>query len=224
MGFKLADDLFAGRGSARRAVEGHARVSEMEQEPVLEAGCRDGSADFRGAFSSRASRASRGSRASRANSASASSGSPGFLGSLVVIDDAPDFVQIGIPIAFPLNHGRDAGRPPLPAFRASDGHVRKIEVADEGQEVPGLGPGSFAQDRYSRQARPRSGSSSLAARRSRHLEPCRSSRLGQVSERGFLRGGTRLRGAGGARQARARTERRACLVGPRRSLASPGLP
>ena len=52
-----------------------------------------------------------------------------------------------------------------------------------------------------------------AARRARGL-------LSQVSESGFLREGTRLRQVGGARQARAGRGRRACLVGPRRSLAS----
>ena len=157
MCFKLADDLFAGRGSARRAVEGPVRVSEMEQEPVLEAGCRDGGADFRSTLLPVLSARILLQPVPKALD---------FLGSLVVVEDAPDFVQIGIPIAFPLNCGRDAGRPPLPALRASDGHARKIEVADEGQEVSRLGPGSFAQDRYSWQARPRSGSSSSAARRS----------------------------------------------------------
>ena len=53
----------------------------------------------------------------------------------------------------------------------------------------------------------------------RCLEPCRSLQLSQVSESGFLREGTRLRQVGGARQARAMRERRACLVGLRRSLA-----
>ena len=39
-------------------------------------------------------------------------------------------------------------------------------------------------------------------------------------ERGFLRDGTRLRRGRGTREARARKERQACLVGPRGSLAS----
>ena len=53
----------------------------------------------------------------------------------------------------------------------------------------------------------------------RRLEPRRSLQLSRVSESGFLREGTRLRRVGGARQARAGKERRACLVDPRRSLA-----
>ena len=63
------------------------------------------------------------------------------------------------------------------------------------------------------------------------LEPRRSSQtapradraalLSQVSESGFLREGTRLRRVEGIREARARNGRRACLVGLRRSLASP---
>lgn len=126
----------------------------MEQKPVLEAGCRDGGADFRGA--------------------SLPAGillqpvpeALDFRGSFVVVEDAPDFVQIGIPLAFLLNRGRDTGRPPLPALRASDGHTRKIEIAYEGQEVAGLGPGSFAQDQDPRQTRPRSGPSPSGARRS----------------------------------------------------------
>ena len=57
-------------------------------------------------------------------------------------------------------------------------------------------------------------------RETRRLEPRRSSQLSQDSESGFLREGTRLRRVGGAREARARKGRRACLVGLRRSLAS----
>ena len=67
-------------------------------------------------------------------------------------------------------------------------------------------------------------------RASRHLEPRRSfangaaheprGLLSEVSERGFLREGTRLRRVRGAREAHAGKERRACLVGPRRSFAS----
>ena len=52
------------------------------------------------------------------------------------------------------------------------------------------------------------------------LERPGSSHLSQVSESGFLRGGTRLRRVGSAPEARARKERRVCLVGLRRSLAS----
>ena len=157
MGFKLADDLFARGEAAGGALEGPVRVSEMEQEPVLEAGCRDGGADFRSALLPVFPARILFQPAPEALD---------FRGSLVVVEDAPDFVQIGIPITFPLNRGRDAGRPPLPALRASDGHARKIEIADEGQEVAGFGPGSFAQDQYPRQTRPRSGSSSSGARRS----------------------------------------------------------
>ena len=51
------------------------------------------------------------------------------------------------------------------------------------------------------------------------LEPCRSLQWMQVSESGLLRGGTRLRRAGCAREDRARKGRRACLVGPGRGLA-----
>ena len=157
MCFKLANDLFAGRGSVWRAVEGHVRVSEMEQEPVLEAGCRDGGTDLRGALLPVLTVRILLHPVPEALD---------FRGPLVVVEDAPDFVQIGIPFAFPLHRGRDASRPPLPALRASDGHARKIEIADEGQEVAGFCPGSFAQDQYSRQTRPRRGSSSSGARRS----------------------------------------------------------
>ena len=59
-----------------------------------------------------------------------------------------------------------------------------------------------------------------SGRETRRLEPRRSSQLSQDSESGFLREGTRLRRVGGAREARARKGRRACLVGLRRSLAS----
>ena len=54
---------------------------------------------------------------------------------------------------------------------------------------------------------------------SRRLEPRRCSQSSEFSKSGFLREGTRLRRVEGARQARARKGRRACLVGPRRSLA-----
>ena len=56
--------------------------------------------------------------------------------------------------------------------------------------------------------------------RSSLLERRGSSQLSQVSESGFLRGGTRLRRVGSAREARTRKERRVCPVGLRRSLAS----
>ena len=53
----------------------------------------------------------------------------------------------------------------------------------------------------------------------RRLAPCRPSRSSQVPGSGFLRGGTRLRRVRGTREIRAESERRACLVGPRRGLA-----
>ena len=56
---------------------------------------------------------------------------------------------------------------------------------------------------------------------SRRLEPRRSLRMSQVSEIGFLREGTRLRRVRGIREACARKELRARLVGLRRSLARP---
>ena len=158
---KLSGDLIARRGTAGRAVEGSARVSEMEKKPEFEARCRDGSADFRTAFLSL--------RILHQPVLEA----PDFLGSFVVVEDAPDFVQIGIPLAFVLNRGRDAGCPPLPTLRASDGHTRKVEIADEGEKIARLGPGSFAQDQYPRQARPRSGSSPSGTRMSSPELPLR---------------------------------------------------
>ena len=152
MCFKLAYDLSARGGPAGCAMERLVRVSEMEQKPVLEAGCRDGGADFRSAFPP--ARVLFQPVQEFLN----------FRGSFVVVEDAPDFVQVGIPLSFPLNRCRDARGPPLPALRASDGHTRKIEVAGEGQEVAGFSPGCFAQDQYARQARPRSRSSPSGTR------------------------------------------------------------
>ena len=151
---KLSDDLLACGGSPGRAAEGPVRVSEMEKKPALEAGRGDGGADFRGV-----------SLPVRIPLQPAPEALD-FLDSFVMIEDAPDFVQIGIPLAFPLNRCRDARRPPLSVLRASDGHTRKIEVADEGQEVARFGPASLAQDQYTRQARPRGRSSSSGAWRS----------------------------------------------------------
>ena len=150
--FKLSDDLLARGGSSRRAEEGPGRVFEMEQEPVLEARCRDGRGELHSAF------------LPEWVLLQPVTESSDFRGSFVVVEDAPDLVQIGIQITLLLNRCRDARRPPLSALRASDRHARKIEVADESQEVAWLGPGSFAQDRDSRQTRPSSGSSSRGAR------------------------------------------------------------
>ena len=150
--FKLSDDLLARGGSSRRAEEGPVRVFEMEQKPVLEARCRDGRGELHSAF------------LPEWVLLQPVTESSDFRGSFVVVEDAPDLVQIGIQIAFLLNRCRDARRSPLSALRASDGHARKIEVADESQEVAWIGPGSFAQDQDSRQTRPSSGSSSRGAR------------------------------------------------------------
>ena len=70
--------------------------------------------------------------------------------------------------------------------------------------------------------RPHRASSEERRHRPRLLECSRSSRLRQVSESGFPRGGTRLRQVRSAREVLARNGRRACIVGPRRSLASTG--
>ena len=150
--FKLSDDLLARGVSSRRAEEGPVRVFEMEQEPVLEARCRDGRGELHSAF------------LPEWVLLQPVTESSDFRGSFVVVEDAPDLVQIGIQIALLLNRCRDARRSPLSALRASDRHARKIEVADESQEVAWLGPGSFAQDQDSRQTRPSSGSSSRGAR------------------------------------------------------------
>lgn len=146
--FQLTNNLLAGGWPAEGASKGSVRVSEMEQQPVLEARNRDGCPNR--------------------DVTCLTVRLPGqprteafdICVSFVVVEDAPNFVEVGIPLPFLLRRSRDPPWSPLPSLRSADRHVREIEVASEGAEVAGLRPGCLAQDQQPRQAVLRRGPSS----------------------------------------------------------------
>ena len=146
--FQLTNHLLAGGWSAEGASKGSVRVSEMEQQPVLEARNRDGCANRDGTCLT-----------------VRLPGQPrteafDICVSFVVVEDAPNFVEVGILLPLLLRCSRDPPWSPLSSLRGADQHVREIEIASEGAEVTRLCLGCLAQDQDSRQPFPCRGPSS----------------------------------------------------------------